>query len=121
VISHVPSCGAFLAYIQHPAISPHLQNYDLGSSEREAKHALILDREQNLVFIAPVKEAERFLKEQWPSQQHIRISEEEYLARISIALKDTKQPDIEEIQRQIEMQNYLIEDMLKWLDKFLKN
>jgi hypothetical protein len=37
---------AFLAYIQHPAVSPHLRDYDLGSSDSEAMHALILDREK---------------------------------------------------------------------------
>jgi hypothetical protein len=35
---------AFLAYIQHPAISPILKEYDLGSSDSEARYALILDR-----------------------------------------------------------------------------
>src|ERR687887_2170819 len=55
---------AFLAYIQHPAVSPYLEDYDLGSSDSQAKHALILDREQLEVFIAPVKEAEKFLMQQ---------------------------------------------------------
>src|ERR687896_2600038 len=50
---------AFLAYIQHPAVSPHLNDYDFGSSESEAKHALILDRENTAVYVAPVKEAEK--------------------------------------------------------------
>src|SRR5262245_9226680 len=58
---------AFLAYVQHPAVSPHLEGYDLGSSESEAKHALILDREHFEVFIAPVRDAERILTEQWPN------------------------------------------------------
>ena len=43
---------------------------------------------------------------------------------ISEALKNVKQPDdidIEEIQRHIEAQYALIEDMQRQLDKFLKN
>jgi hypothetical protein len=37
---------AFLAYIQHPAVSPLLEGYDFGSSDSEAKHCLIVDREK---------------------------------------------------------------------------
>jgi hypothetical protein len=115
---------AFLAYIQHPAVSPVLREYDLGSSESEAKHALILDREKSEVLIAPVKEAQTFLTEQWPPEPPLRMSQQEYLATISESLKHIKRPDdrdIEEIQRRIEEQYALIEDMQQWLDKYLKN
>ncbi len=113
---------SFLAYIQHPVVSPHLKEYDLGSSDSEAKHALILDRVQQEIFIAPVKVAEKFLNEQWPTEPP--MSQEEYVAKISIALKNIKQPrdiDIEDIQRRIEEQYTLVEDIQKWLDKYLKN
>ena len=115
---------AFLAYIQHPAISPHLQDYDLGSSDSEAKHVLILDQAILEMFIAPVKEAEKFLTEQWPPEPPIRVSQEEYMAKIDIALRNMKQPndiDIEEIQRRIEEQYALVEALQQWLDKYLKN
>ena len=115
---------AYLAYIQHPAVSPFLTVYELGSSDSEAQHALILDREKHEIFIASVKEAENFLSGQWPLEPPLRMSQEEYLAKISIALKNIGQPreiDIEEIQRSIEEQSRMIEDMQKWLDKFLKN
>jgi hypothetical protein len=70
---------AFLAYIQHPAVSPILQEYDLGSSDSEARHALILDRNKHKIMIAPVKEARKFLEAQWPPLPTIRMSKEEYL------------------------------------------
>lgn len=57
---------AFLAYIQHPAVSPLLEDYNLGSSESEARHALILDRDKHDIMIAPVKETKKFLEAQWP-------------------------------------------------------
>jgi hypothetical protein len=109
----------FLAYIQHPAVSPPLEKYDLGSSESEAKYALILDREEFEVFIAPVREAEDFLKEQWPTDPTTRRSQEEYVAKIDIALKKMNQPrkiDVEEIQQRIKEQFALIEAMQQWLD-----
>jgi hypothetical protein len=52
---------AFLAYIQHPAVSSLLEPYDFGSSDNEAKQCLILDREKRELLIAPVKEAHVFL------------------------------------------------------------
>ena len=111
---------AFLAYVQHPAVSPLLEGYDLGSSESEAKHALILDREHFQAFIAPVRDAERFLTEQWPHVPQVRMSQEENVPRVSII----NSPHImseEEIQRWIKEKYTMIEDMQKWLDKQLKN
>jgi 20S proteasome alpha/beta subunit len=75
-------------------------------------------------MIAPVKEARKFLEKQWPPQPPIRMSKEEYLAMLSKAWKNVKQPDdidIEEIQRRIDAQYALIEEMQRWLDKYLKN
>jgi hypothetical protein len=115
---------AFLAYIQHPAVSSVLQDYGLGSSENEAKHTLILDREKLEVFIAPVKEARIFLSEQWPPEPPIHMSKEEHLAMVSEALRNVKQPDdidIEEIQQRINEQYAMVEEMQRWLDKYLKN
>jgi hypothetical protein len=113
---------AFLAYIQHPAISPFLENYDLGSSENEAQHALILDQVKLAVFIAPVKDAEKFLGEQWPQPPLIRMPKEELVAKISIVRRNIEQPrDIEVIQRRIEEQYALVEALQRWLDKQLKN
>ena len=93
--------------MKHPAVSTSLNNYDLGSSESEAKHTLMLDRDKLEMMIAPVAVAEIFLKEQWPPEPPIQMSKEEYLAMISEKLKNVKQPDnidIEEIQRRIEEQ-----------------
>ncbi len=59
---------AFLAYIQHPAVYPSLQDYDLGSSESEAKHALLLDLDELALYVGPVKEVKDFLSHQkWPT------------------------------------------------------
>jgi hypothetical protein len=115
---------AFLAYIQHPAVSPLLESYDLGSSESEAKYSLILDQEKLELLIAPVKESRVFLTEQWPPEPPLRMSQKEYLAKLSEALKNVKKPDdidIEEIQQRIEEQYSLVEAMQRWLDKYLKN
>jgi hypothetical protein len=115
---------AFLAYIQHPAVSSLLQDYDLGTSGSEAKYALVLDQKKHEIFIAPVQEVQTFLTEQWPPEPPLRMSQEEELAQLSEMLRNVKQPDaidIEEIQRRIEEQYGLVEDMQRWLDRYLKN
>src|ERR1051326_450013 len=37
--------AAYLAFVEHPRVEPHLRPYDLGSSEEEARAFLMLDRE----------------------------------------------------------------------------
>ena len=123
-VSATGNWQAFLAYIQHAAVSPFLKAYDLGSSDNEARHALILDRHKLNIMIAPVKEAQTFLSAQWPPQAPIRMTQEEYLAMVSQALKSMKQPDdidIEGIQRRIEEQYTLVEEIQQWLGNHLKN
>ena len=115
---------AFLAFIHHPAVSPHLKHYDLGSSDSEANHALILDQEQQALYVAPVKEAQKFLAEQWLKEPPIHMSQEEYMALVTKALKNVKPPkdiSIQEIQRRIDRQYALVEELQLWLDKQLKN
>jgi hypothetical protein len=112
---------AFLAFIHHPAVSPLLEGYDLGSSDSEAKHALILDQEELALFVAPVKEAEKFLSDQWPKEPPIRMSKEEWAAFVNKALAQQRDISISEIQQRIEKQYALVEALQQWLDKHLKN
>ena len=84
----------------------------------------MLDRDKLEMMIAPVAVAEIFFKEQWPPEPPIQMSKEEYLAMLSQALKQVKQPediDIAEMQRRIDEQYALIEEMQPWLDHQLKN
>jgi hypothetical protein len=113
----------YLAYIQHPTIHPLLDQYNLGSSESEAKHALILDRQDRKLYVAPIKDARAFLAQQWPELEPVHMTQEEYLAMVTQTLKNVKfrEPDIEEIQKRIEEQYRRVETMQNWLNKFLPN
>ncbi|HZC03114.1 MAG TPA: hypothetical protein VE844_17680, partial [Gammaproteobacteria bacterium] len=87
-------------------------------------HCLILDREKSKLLIGPVQEAHIFLTEQWPPEPPLLMSQKEYVAKLSEALKNVKKPDdidIEEIQQRIEEQYSPVEAMQRWLDKYLKN
>jgi hypothetical protein len=123
-VSATGNWQAFLTFIQHPAVSHHLKDYDLGSSDSEAKHALLLDQKELALFVAPVRDAEKFLSEQWPKEPPVTMSQEEYTALVIKVLKHVKPPkdvDIAEIQRRIERQYALVEELQLWLDKHLKN
>jgi hypothetical protein len=56
----------YLDYIRHSLVAPILWQWNLGSSEDEATHWLLLDRAAGTLSVAPRAEAERLLREQWP-------------------------------------------------------
>jgi hypothetical protein len=114
----------FLAFIQHPTVSPLLTQYDLGSSDTEAQHSLILDRHERKLYVASIKDAQTFLAQQWPKAEAVYMSQEEYLALITKALKNVKQNDaidMDEIHRRIEEEYAVIEALQHWLNQFLPN
>jgi hypothetical protein len=123
-VSATGNWQAYLAYIQHPGVSPHLKGYDFGSSDGEAKHTLILDQKERSLYVAPVKAAEKFLGEQWPKQPPIRLSQKEFTAAVMKALKHVKPPrdaDVDEVYRRIRQQNAIVDELQQWLNKQLKN
>ena len=58
-------------YIQHLAITINLFDAHLGSDDCEPIHALVCDRQQEKVYVAPIEEAMRFLDSQHPPRQPI--------------------------------------------------
>jgi hypothetical protein len=115
-VSGTGNWQAFLAYTQHPAVRPSLIDYDLGKSDTDANHVLILDQAILEMFIAPVQAAEKFLIRQWLPKTSALMLREEPVAKISITRKQVNQPTINS-----EEQYALIEAVERWLDKHLKN
>ena len=79
LISAIGSWLSYFVYIQHSAVKPHLKAYNVGYTQSEAKHALILDRMKLELYIASVKAAEAFLIQQaLPKQRptHSDLNEE---------------------------------------------
>jgi len=113
----------YLAYVQHPTVHLLLAQYDLGSSDSEAQHTLILDRQERKLYVASVKDARTFLAQQWPELKPVHMTKEEYFAIVTETIKNVKfkEPDIEEIQKRIEEQYALVEALQNWLNKFLPN
>ena len=63
------SWSAYLTFIDHATVAPVIEanGLDLGSSDSEAKHALVFDRQERAVHAATTAEAEAFLLQQWPN------------------------------------------------------
>jgi hypothetical protein len=55
---------AFQAFRRHPAVRPVLDPYNLGASDVEAEHCLILDRTGERLLVAPLAEARVLLAAQ---------------------------------------------------------
>jgi hypothetical protein len=82
----------YITFLEHETVSPYITQYDFGSSECEAKHVLILDREERKLYVAERKVATAFLAQQWPNFESTMF-EKQYTALIINILKKVRQPD----------------------------
>jgi hypothetical protein len=57
---------AYLAYVRHRAVAGSLAPFNLGSSDSEASEWLVLDRAEQVLYVAPAQIARRFLVRQHP-------------------------------------------------------
>jgi hypothetical protein len=58
--------GPFLAYKRHLVVAPHLAGAHLGSADEEARDWLLIDAQQQMLYLAACDETRRFLATQWP-------------------------------------------------------
>ena len=111
---------AFLQYKRHPAVRSHLEPYDLGSSEEDATHMLLIDREQQIAAVAPVSEARAFLESQWPEPAPMTPEEQEAVQREFTRLMEemrNRPVDWDAINRQQREQSTRMAVMLAFLDQ----
>lgn len=83
-----------------------LAPYDLGSSDAEGRHSLILDRTERTLYVAACADARTFLAQQWPKTEPVSMTHEEWTAMVETALKHAQRSrgdiDVEEINRRLE-------------------
>jgi hypothetical protein len=109
----------YLAYTRHPAVAFALAPYNLGSSDQEAEHWLLFDRRNRKASIGPWREVSRFLREQWPAQEPITLSQEDWAAlieKLDAEFRSRPMPTMEEITARMEEQRRLEDEMVRWLD-----
>lgn len=112
---------AYLAFIRHPACMA-LAPFNLGSSDDEADHLVVIDRQAGRAYVAPVAEARRFLREQWQESAPLGpvvLSEKEIeavMAHIRQQLDARPMPTPEQIMAALHEQHRLHRELVAWLD-----
>ena len=112
----------YQAFVDHPlmmlALAGH--HYDLGSSDTDATHWLIIDRETRTIALAPRPHAEAFLTQQHPALPTLHLTRDDWLAVIQAAsaqwqaqLTQTAEMDV---RARLAAQNQIIREMTDWLN-----
>ena len=111
---------AFQQWREHPTVAAHVQDVNLGYSDLEATHWLIIDREHDLAYVAHVSTAQAFLNEQHPPPRPIPQEELHELQAVVAealqhAVKDVR-IDRDQIERDARIRQQAIEGMHAYLD-----
>ena len=111
--------GLFLAFKRHPVVAPHLAGADLGSADTEASEWLVVDRQEQVLYLATQEAARWHLVAQWPRLHGppLEYTQEE-LGQLLDNLKEAASPPdwpakLAEALRESRA-NYRL--MQKWLD-----
>jgi hypothetical protein len=116
---------AWLMFTRHRTITPHLQAYNLGSSDEEAIHWLLFDRETCALYAGAPGEVLRALRGQYADQapdtepQGDSISDEITLDNIGSLIDsfvEVSGPKPEEIIEAMRKQDAITEELRAWLD-----
>lgn len=131
------ACGAnwhaWLAFIRHPLVRAVLavaadeagrEPFEFGSSDTEARDALLVDRWEGTLEAGPIPELEQVLRSQ-PSElaavkEHYAISDEEMIAQLVAAHEAQVSRPADEIlaeaQQRIEEDSVREQALAQWLD-----
>jgi hypothetical protein len=110
---------AYLGYKRHRAVASLLAPFDLGSSEEDAVHMLLIDRETNRASVAPVSEARDFLTWQHPPAPELTPEQQmEFNRELERLMKEWRERpvDHEAIAREMQEQRRRVGRMMSWLD-----
>jgi len=94
---------------------------NLGSSDFEADHWLILDRQERKFYVAPIVTARRFLQEQWPPPPELTPEEEQtFFEAIQKAVEELRHawrpPGAGELEESVRQSMQTCTEMVAWLD-----
>src|SRR3954469_13916504 len=108
--------SGYLAYVRHPAIAHALAPYHLGSSDSEATHWLLIDREERKAHVGTPREVARLLREQWQESPAgpVVLSEEqvaEIMRRLEEGFRSRPLPTMEQVMAAMQEQRLLEAEM----------
>lgn len=95
---------AWLVYIGHPSVNRVLSAYNLGSSDEEAEHWLLIDRTEHKAYIGPADTVRRFLDACRPQRPKVFINMEEFKGlaeRLGQEMRKAEDGAVEDIGRQV--------------------
>ena len=118
---------AYLLFIRHPLIVPELQGYNLGTSEEEATHWLLLDRDDWLLTVLPSRTARQLLLTQWwyPAQEQGMDAQskalEQFIANVTARTARIRQEHIlaHMMQHQAQVQTLATWLEMKWKEQHM--
>jgi hypothetical protein len=115
----------WLVFTRHRTIAPHLAPYNLGSSNDEATHWLLVDRETCVLYVGTPREVLRVLRGQYADQapdgepQGDSICDEitldDFRSLIG-SFVEVRGPKPEKIIEAMRKQDALTEELRSWLD-----
>ncbi len=116
---------AYLAFVQHSSVWPELRPYNLGNSDQEAEHWLLLDRQERVLSVAPEQAARRVLRQQWPAiitEHEQALTDEEWQRIVSEAMQKawaqtTQTYSMEDAQRMLTERQQKVDELVRWLDQ----
>lgn len=113
---------AFLSYRRHRAVEPLLTSWNLGYSDVDAEHCLIIDRAAGRASVAPLAKAQPFLLAQHPPPPPLtpeqRAEAEQKLKEIIDQVREQHvRIDPQEIARRMTEQRQAMARMISWLDQ----
>lgn len=116
----------FIRFVGHPRVIPWLADYDLGSSDFEAKHWLLCDLESREVYVGEKAEVKSFLKAETekvlPNPSKIECSDEELkkahveiYEKIMAEIRSMPTPSMAEVEEKMRREQEAVEKMVKEL------
>ena len=116
---------SWLLFIRHKSIAPQLEGYNLGSSDEEATHWLLVDRETHSLYVGTRGEVHQTLRGQYTGQvpasesQEANASEEnmpEDFKSLIESFVEVEGPAPEAIIEAMRTQEALTTELSVWLD-----
>lgn len=108
-----------LAWWRHPSVAPVLRNLDLGSSDQDGNQRILLAVERRQVFVATAEEARRVVREQWPAEEPVEMSADEWerlVRQVHESILNRPLPSADELVRRLTEHSRVVADLSRWLD-----
>lgn len=112
---------SFLAYVRHPAVAPHLAGWDLGSSDEDGSHRLLLNVSTGTVCVGAAAEVREAVRDQWPVEDEVQLTPEQVEAvveHVRRAWMSRPLPTAEQLMASMRRHAALVAEMVKWLDSW---